>query len=318
MPFSTFLSFFKAKQLTLLNSAIALLTVFGTQAFTFFAFKCPCKPALNLYYSLPFMGVPALVLMFLGYSMNSLTWKLIMSFRQGTYSKQKHSMANCKLICFIFCRITGTAMVAPITWLSVTLLNGTFYSCGFSEFLSVDNWKDFENINLADRRDILSRLPCAKMSIKEIGNISEIRNEATRILMFQSQVCGWGLIASVAIIAFLSVCIPRFFSPLSFLHLTYWTEYLENEDSLFQETVEKHSRLYALKQIKKFFGFIPEEKLVQKIRLPSIEDWRMISGINVFSKMENDACQYSLLHTWASKSDNKGLYVPVDDVVTKE
>uniref|UniRef100_A0A4W3GYE6 Calcium homeostasis modulator family member 4 n=1 Tax=Callorhinchus milii TaxID=7868 RepID=A0A4W3GYE6_CALMI len=281
MPFSTFLSFFKAKQLTLLNSAIALLTVFGTQAFTFFAFKCPCKPALNLYYSLPFMGVPALVLMFLGYSMNSLTWKLIMSFRQGTYSKQKHSMANCKLICFIFCRITGTAMVAPITWLSVTLLNGTFYSCGFSEFLSSNYYRLLYNV-------------------------------------LRLKVCGWGLIASVAIIAFLSVCIPRFFSPLSFLHLTYWTEYLENEDSLFQETVEKHSRLYALKQIKKFFGFIPEEKLVQKIRLPSIEDWRMISGINVFSKMENDACQYSLLHTWASKSDNKGLYVPVDDVVTKE
>uniref|UniRef100_UPI00398EE691 calcium homeostasis modulator protein 2-like isoform X1 n=1 Tax=Pristiophorus japonicus TaxID=55135 RepID=UPI00398EE691 len=129
------------------------------------------------------------------------------------------------------------------------------------------------------------------------------------------QVAGWILIACVTIVAFLAVCIPRYCSPLSFLHLSYWAQYLENEDSLFQETVKKHSQLYALKHIKKFFGFAPEEKQVKKIRLPARADWTMISGINMFTKLEHDHCQYSLLHTWADESTVDGHYIPVDDVV---
>ncbi|XP_067839926.1 calcium homeostasis modulator protein 4-like [Heptranchias perlo] len=311
MTTSNILSFFKDKQKTILHSMIVLVTVFGQQTFSFFAFSCPCKPTVNQYYGLAFFGVPALVLLILGYVINGLTWKLIMSFRNGPNLKHR----DFNLTCYVLCSITGSAIVAPITWLAVTLLNGLYYQCGMSEFLSVDSWKVFENISLREQKDILARFPCPKVSIKEIKNISEIRNEGNRILLFQSQVAGWILIACVTMVAFLTLCIPRYFSPLSFLHLSYWAQYLENEECLFQETVKKHSQLYALKHIKKFFGFIPEEKQVQKIRLPVREDWRMISGINVFTKLEQDSCQYSLLHTWAEESSAGGRYIPVDDVV---
>ncbi|XP_072356829.1 calcium homeostasis modulator protein 4-like [Scyliorhinus torazame] len=310
MVFTDLWSFFKDKQRSILHIIISLVTICGQQAFSFFTFSCPCKATVNLYYSLAFSLVPAFVLLILGYALNDLTWKLIMSLRNGP----KLKFNNFKLICYVLSSITGTAVIAPVTWVAVILLNGMYYQCGMSEFLSVDSWKVFENLTLQERKNILARFPCPKVSIREINNISEIRNEGNRLLLFQSQVTGWILIMSVTIIAFLAVCIPRYCSPLSFLHLSYWAQYLENEDLLFQRAVKKHSQLYALKHIKKFLGLTPEEKDVKKIRLPARNDWKMISGINVFSKLEHDPCQYSLLHTWADESTSESKYIPVDDV----
>ncbi|GCC36185.1 calcium homeostasis modulator protein 4-like [Chiloscyllium punctatum] len=313
MPITKLLTFWKGRERMTLNAVIALITIFSQQAFSFFTFNCPCKTRLNLYYALAFIGVPALVLLILGYAINNLTWKLIMSFRGGA----KVELNSFKLICYVLFSITGTAVIAPVTWVAVTLLNGLYYQCGMSEFLSVSNWNVFQNITLRERKDILARFPCLKVSIKEIRNISEIRNEGNRILLYQSQVAGWILIASVTIIAFLTFCIPRYCSPLSFVHLNYWAQFLENESSLFQETAKKHSQLYASNHIKKFFGFIAQESEVKKIRLPTRRDWRMISGINIFTKLEHDPCQYSLLHTWADETTAGGDYIPVDDVVSE-
>ncbi|XP_051881075.1 calcium homeostasis modulator protein 4 [Pristis pectinata] len=309
--FSKLMSFFENKRSTILVSLVSLATILGQQAFSFFAFTCPCKPTISLYYGLAFSTVPALVLLIIGFSINNLTWKLIMSLRHGSELMHK----SCKLICYVLVNITLTSLVAPVTWLAVTLLNGLYYKCAMSEFLSVDNWKVFENMNLHDRKDILARFPCPKVKITEIKNISEIRDEGNRILLFQSQVAGWILIACVIVAGFLTVCIPRYCSPLSFLHLNYWAQYIENEDALFQQTSKKHSQLYALKHIKKFFGFTSEEKQVKKICLPARKDWKMISGLDMFTKVEQDFCQYSLLHTWAEESTPSHISIPVDDVV---
>ncbi|XP_069742893.1 calcium homeostasis modulator protein 4 [Narcine bancroftii] len=314
MLISNLLSFLENKQKTILASLITLSTIFGQQAFSVFAFKCPCKPTINLYYGLAFGAVPALVLLIIGFAINNLTWKLIMSLRNGSDLMHK----NFKLICYVLVSIMLTALVAPVTWIAVTLLNGLYYNCAMSEFLSVDRWKVFENMSPHERRDILACFPCPTMKIVEIKNFSEIRNEGNRILLFQSQVAGWLLITCVTVAGFLVVCIPRYCSPLSFLHLNYWAQYIENEAVLFQMTAKKHSQLYALKHIKRFFGFTPKEKQVKKICLPARKDWKMISGIDMFTKVEQDFCQYSLLHTWAEETTPRGHYISVDDVTVDE
>ncbi|XP_048387850.2 calcium homeostasis modulator protein 4-like isoform X2 [Stegostoma tigrinum] len=183
MPISGLLTFWKGRERMVLNTVIALTTIFSQQAFSFFTFKCPCKTTLNLYYALSFIAVPALVLLILGYAINNMTWKLIMSFGYGTQLK----LNSCKLICFVLLSVTGRAVIAPVTWVAVTLLNGLYYQCGMSEFLSVSSWNVFQNLTLRERKDILARFPCPKVSIKKIHNISEIRNEANRILLYQSQ-----------------------------------------------------------------------------------------------------------------------------------
>ncbi|XP_062897664.1 calcium homeostasis modulator protein 4-like [Mobula hypostoma] len=311
MVLSTLLSFLESKRTTILVTLTSLATVAGQQAFSFFAFKCPCKPTMNLYYGVAFSTVPALVLLIIGFSINSLTWKLIMSLRKGSSLLHK----NCKLICYVLVSIILTSLVAPVTWIAVTLLNGLYYNCAMSEFLPVDSWNVFENMSLHNRKIILARFPCPKVKITGIKNINDLRTEGNNILLFQSQVAGWILIACVTIAAFLTICIPRFCSPLSFLHLSYWAQYIENENTLFQETSKKHSRLFALKHIKKFFGFTSKEKEIKKICLPARKDWSMVSGIDMFTKVEDEFCQYSLLHTWADESTPSGQYISVDDVV---
>ncbi|XP_078068805.1 calcium homeostasis modulator protein 4-like [Mustelus asterias] len=315
MAYSELLSFFKDKQKSILHVIISLVTIGSQQAFSFFTFNCPCKARMNLYYALAFTLVPGFVLLTFGYAVNDLTWKLIMSIRNGPKLSFNN---NFKLTSYVLCSITGTALVAPITWTAITLLNGLYYQCGLSEFLSVDSWKVFENLTIHERKDILARFPCLQMSIKEIANISEIRNEGNRILLFESQMAGWILVASVTFIGFLCVCIPRYCSPLCFLHLSYWAQYVENEDLLFGRTLKRHSQLYALKHIKMFFGLTPEEKEVKRIRLPAKNDWKMISGINMFTKLGHDPCQYSLLHSWANDSTPDSRYIPVDDVTLAE
>lgn len=185
MLISNFKSFLERKQTTILTTLITLATVFGQQAVSYFAFKCPCKPRINLYYGVSFSIVPALVLLIIGFAINNLAWILIMNLRNRSNLMRK----KFKLICYILVNIMLTSLVAPITWIAVVLIKGLYYNCAFSEFLPVDGWKVFENMSLHAKRDILARFPCPNVEITETKNISEIRNEGNRILLFQSQVC---------------------------------------------------------------------------------------------------------------------------------
>ncbi|KAG8541442.1 hypothetical protein GDO81_029056 [Engystomops pustulosus] len=126
------------------------------------------------------------------------------------------------------------------------------------------------------------------------------------------QVSGWLLIALVAVIFFLILCVARCCSPLTYLHLRYWTSYVNNEQTLFEQAADQHSKVYAMQNIKKFFGFSPGSKNISEIRIPSRNDWKTISGLDLLKVVNLDYCHYSLLHAWADEEPTDGKVISID------
>uniref|UniRef100_A0A7M4E5N7 Calcium homeostasis modulator family member 4 n=1 Tax=Crocodylus porosus TaxID=8502 RepID=A0A7M4E5N7_CROPO len=283
------LTFLKGKEVIVANAVIAILTIGGQQLFSFFTFSCPCHVGQNLIYGLAFLGAPALILLIVGYALNNQTWRLVTGKRSSFQE-------------------LSAALVAPVTWLAVTLLNGSYYVCAMSEFVSVNHYKAFMNITTKEHKKILAAFPCS-----HLARFSPVSYYQTSL----SQVAGWFLIAGVAITVFLSYCLARCLSPLSFLHLKYWASYVRNEQKLFEEAADLHSRLYATQHIKKFFGLVPGSKDLKEIRIPSCKDWRSISGVAVLRIVDEEHYDYSLLHDWAVNSSTNGKYFKIEESSSK-
>ncbi|XP_074846800.1 calcium homeostasis modulator protein 5-like isoform X4 [Carettochelys insculpta] len=110
-------------------SFMALLTVGSERLFSLVAFKCPCSNE-NFIYGLVFLFAPAWVLLIIGYFMNSRMWKL---FTGCCLNPRKiFPKGNSCRFFYIFGQITLNVLIAPVMWLSVALLNGTFYECAMS------------------------------------------------------------------------------------------------------------------------------------------------------------------------------------------
>ncbi|NXI46329.1 CAHM4 protein, partial [Galbula dea] len=298
------------KEAAIANALIAMLTIGGQQLFSFFTFSCPCHVGQNLIYGLAFLGVPALILLVVGYALNNQTWRLVTGKRSPLQAAKPNQSLQCKLICFTLCSITGRALVAPVTWLAVTLINGSYYVCAMSEYVSLHYYGANLSVPAGEQRRTLAAFPCSQLVPPEL---SRARDEVILLLRYQSQVAGWLLIAVVVITVFLSYCLASCFSPLSFLHFRYWSNYVHNEQELFDEAADQHSRLYAMQHVRKFFGFAPGTENVKEIRIPSLGEWEAISGLAFLKQVDEEHYDYSLLHDWALKETVHGKYLKTDE-----
>ncbi|XP_072264892.1 calcium homeostasis modulator protein 4 [Pyxicephalus adspersus] len=312
MSVAALISFLKSKESIIFNAIVALLTVGGQQLFSFFAFSCPCSPDANLKYGLAFLGVPALLLLIVGIVFNDNTWRLFMGTTYDVSIQQRSRtsmLMKYKLLCFVLGNILGRALVAPVTWLAVTLLNGSYYACAASQYARVDGYDIFRDMSAQQRSRTLAQFPCSQLVL---SNFTRVRDEVLLDLKYQSQVSGWLLVASVALFFFIILSIARCCSPLTYLHLRYWTSYVNNEQTLFEQALDQHSKIFALENIKKFFGFSPGSKKVSEIRIPSRLDWRAISGLDLLKEVNHDYCHYSLLHAWADEDMEDGKIISLD------
>lgn len=179
-------AFLKGKEVVIANAIIAILTIGGQQLFSFFTFSCPCHVGQNLIYGLAFLGVPALILLVVGYALNNQTWRLVTGKRSPLQAEgTQNQLLQCKLTCFVLCSITGRALVAPVTWLAVTLINGSYYVCAMSEYVSVYYYGANPNVTASDRKKILAAFPCSQLVPPEL---SRARDEVILLLRYQSQV----------------------------------------------------------------------------------------------------------------------------------
>ncbi|KAG8510957.1 LOW QUALITY PROTEIN: Calcium homeostasis modulator protein 6, partial [Galemys pyrenaicus] len=114
-------------------SLVTLLTAGGESIFSAAVFQCPCDPTWNVPYGLVFLLVPALVLLLLGYWLNArtCTWRRMTSccLRQG--SQLRTTGSQC---CWVG---DGYVLVAPLSWVAVALLGGTYYECFASRITSL-------------------------------------------------------------------------------------------------------------------------------------------------------------------------------------
>ncbi|XP_023281531.1 calcium homeostasis modulator protein 2 [Seriola lalandi dorsalis] len=289
--------FFKSKDVMIFNGLIALGTVAGQTAYSVFAFNCPCASGRNYVYGLAAIGVPALVLFLVGIMMNKSTWDLVFECRLRKCRKLSGASAFALLGTII-----GRAVVAPLTWVVISLLKGKVYTCALSEFV---NRSTLENFPSDQGSEVMAKLPCQASGPAELQGFW---NEIERRLKYESQLIGWLLVAGMSLMVFLILCMKRCSSPLGYLQEDYWSQYRSNENNLFERTAAVHAQLLAAENVKRFFGFVALEK-EEKEQLAEHQsaspicstEWNRVTGVYLYRE-KNGLPLYSRLNKWATYS----------------
>ncbi|XP_054975180.1 calcium homeostasis modulator protein 2-like [Sorex araneus] len=277
-PISRFLSLiFRSKDLVTLNGLVALGTMGGQELFYLLAVQCPCERVQNCHIIL-----------------NNQTRNLVDGCRCFRTKK-------CPGILY---SIVGRAAVAPLTWLVISLLRGDAYVCAFSEFVDPSSLTaENESFPLSHTTQILARFPCRESP----DNLSGFREEVSRRLKFESQLLGWLLICTVAMVVFLIKCLKACCSRLGYHQEDYRARYLAKEEQLLRRTAEVHSLALAANNVNKFFGFVAfderEKELMAKFPKQGtqlIVPWEKITGSSQYQEMLGIPV-YSRLHKWANR-----------------
>lgn len=171
--------FFKSKDVVIFNGLIALGTVAGQTAYNVFAFNCPCSPERNYIYGLTVIGVPALAFFLIGITMNRSTWDLVSECRLRNCRKLSGAAAFALLGTII-----GRAVVAPLTWVVYSLLQGQAYTCALSQFVNPSTLEGFPS---GQASEVMAKFPCQGNVPKELQGFQA---EIERRMKYESQVVG--------------------------------------------------------------------------------------------------------------------------------
>lgn len=169
--------FFKSKDVMIFNGLIALGTVAGQTAYNVFAFDCPCSSGRNYLYGLAAIGVPALVFFLVGIMLNKSTWDMVSECRLRKCRKLSGAAAFALLG-----NIIGRAVVAPLTWVVISLLQGQAYTCALSEFVDSGTIDGFPS---GHGSEVMAKFPCQDSVSAEMQTFWP---EIHRQLKYESQV----------------------------------------------------------------------------------------------------------------------------------
>lgn len=157
---------------------MAILTIGGERMFSMVSFKCPCNRDQNFAYGLTFLLGPAVVLLLIGLFVSNRLWRLYTGCCLNPMKLCPRG--NCMGCCAALMKVVAGACVAPIMWLCVALLNGTFYEC------AVSGLDDNLVVPLLCKnktrlcREELARVPCQRSKLPADENME-------LLLMFRAQ-----------------------------------------------------------------------------------------------------------------------------------
>ncbi|XP_015677053.1 calcium homeostasis modulator protein 6 [Protobothrops mucrosquamatus] len=288
--FRPVLDFIVNHQKVLGYGVVSLLTAGSERIFSVVVFKCPCN-SWNTLYGGMFLLMPALILFLLGLLLSVRSWKVLTGCcSKGRPCRCPHGNRLQRHLQVMGFAILSAA-VAPLTWISVALLGGSFYECTatgspiLQKYLCEDKGKECIKI--------LLKAPC----LSPVSPSTEL--EILTTLRAQSQVFGWILIAGVFTVALLATCIARCRSPVSFLQLAFWKVYLQKEQQLFDTMAKEHALKLAERNLKSFF----DSTELEPLQTPSVKAWDNISSLFAFNPKDS---YYSMIHKYVSQKSQSG------------
>ncbi|TWW79954.1 calcium homeostasis modulator protein 5-like [Takifugu flavidus] len=289
--FQTVLRFFMNQKATIGYSFMALLTIGGERVFSMVSFQCPCNLNQNFAYGITFLLGPAAVLLFLGLFFSTRLWRLYTGCCLNPMKLCPRG--NCFGCLRVLMSIFTGACVAPIMWLCVALLNGTFYECavsGLNNNVVVDLFCKNKTMKC---REELAHVPCDRSKLSNDERLD-------LLLMFraQSQILGWSLIIVSALVGLLGTCCTNCRSKVSYLQLTFWKRYMEKEKERFDSFSVEYANKLAERNLQSFF----ENKNAAPFPFPNHKAWEEISAYYTFSQSEQ---YYSTLQRYVEKTDRE-------------
>lgn len=183
--FRMIFQFLQSNQESFMNGICGIMALASAQMYSAFDFSCPCLPRYNLAYGLGILLVPPFILFLLGFVLNNNVSVLAEEWRRPRGQRGKDP----SVLRYMFCSMAQRAMIAPVVWVSVTLLDGKCITCAFCTSVPVETLGNASHSGLSqgEIKLVLARIPC-----KEIYDGQElIANEvAVRYLRCISQVRG--------------------------------------------------------------------------------------------------------------------------------
>uniref|UniRef100_A0A8C2CI29 Calcium homeostasis modulator family member 5 n=2 Tax=Cyprinus carpio TaxID=7962 RepID=A0A8C2CI29_CYPCA len=287
--FKTVLKFLTNQKTTIGYSFMAILTIGSERIFAMVSFQCPCNRRQNFAYGLIFLLGPAVVLLVIGLFVCTRLWRLYTGCCLNPLKLcPRGNFVGCLQV---LVKVLSGACIAPVMWLSVALLNGTFYECAVS---GLDENVVVQIICKNKTRtcqDELHRVPCSKSQLPP--------NENTELLLMlraQSQILGWSIIIISATVAIIGTCYKNCRSQVSYLQLTFQKIYIEKEKEKFELFAEDYATKLAERNLKSFF----DNKSPEPFPFPHHKAWEEISTIYTFKKSEQ---YYSTLQRYVERTD---------------
>ncbi|KAI4895921.1 hypothetical protein NFI96_019229 [Prochilodus magdalenae] len=286
---TTVFRFLTNQKTTIGYGVMAIATIGGERLFSFFSFQCPCNLQQNFSYGLTYLLGPALVLLAVGLFLSTALWRLYTGCCLNPMKLCPRG--NCIGCIAILIKVVVGALIAPIMWLSVALLNGTFYECavsGLEDKVIVDL---FCKNRTSTCKDELAKVPC---------NTSRLPPAETKDLLLmlraQSQILGWILIITAVVSALIGTCYKNCRSKVSYLQLTFWKVYMQKEQEKFDSFADEYATKLAERNLKSFF----DNKDPEAFPFPDHTAWEQISAIYTYT--HSDQC-YSTLQKYVENSD---------------
>nr|CAB3244492.1 protein FAM26F-like [Phallusia mammillata] len=277
---------------TAANTGIALATAGIEQLTTLAVYRCPCVTSkelgcnitqigspkcvhfLNLGYGLSFIIAPAIALFVFGMISNPKMWKLL----TGCNHKQRRKKPTWTYFLWTLTEVSAAAMIAPVTWVAIALLDGRFYACAVTAFPY-------------DVEHALATYPtCEAVAAAKTFYTSDSFNDNRSF----SQFLGWVVISGCLIVGLFLFGYTQCSSPLTYYHAKYYRLYKGSEEAEFDDEMSKKAQIDAESNVRKFM----EERREKK-------EWDRISTVYEFHRDRNNLALYSNLHSWVLEEDAK-------------
>ncbi|XP_072293004.1 calcium homeostasis modulator protein 3 [Eucyclogobius newberryi] len=249
------LQYFQSNSESISNGICILLALVSVKLYTSFDFNCPCMPQYNRLYSLGVMVVPPIIFFFLGMLVNRHTGVMMDEWLRPEGNRSK----NPAIVKFLFSAMMQRALLAPMVWILVTLLDGKILICALSISVDPSLFSGLPNNTGMDIIHIMAKVPCKE---EPIFKNSSFRKAVTRYVRCHSQAIGWSILLFFIVLGALARIIKPFFDDHArFLQTRYWSNYLDVEQKMFDETCVLHARDFARKCVVQFFEEMREDSV---------------------------------------------------------
>ncbi|KFQ74958.1 Calcium homeostasis modulator protein 3, partial [Phaethon lepturus] len=259
--FRMIFQYFQSSSESVMNGICGLLALVSVKMYTCFDFSCPCLPRYNMAYSLGIVFVPPIALFLCGLILNRQSLVMLEEWRRPQ-GRRKKDLAVIRYMCS---STMQRAMVAPVAWIVVALLDGKCLICAFSGSVDPEKFVGFANTSPMQVQQLLAKVPCKD---DELMRNNTSRKAVSRYLRCWSQALGWSILLIVIVAAFLTRWLRPCFNQATLLQARHWSNYIDIEQKIFEETCCEHSRLFAHKCVLHFFKSMRQEIKLHSFNLP--------------------------------------------------
>lgn len=199
--------FLQSNQESFMNGICGIMALASAQIYSAFDFNCPCLPGYNAAYSAGILLAPPLVLFLLGLVLNNNVSMLAEEWKRPPGRRAKDPA----VLRYMFCSMAQRALIAPVVWVAVTLLDGKCFLCAFCTAVPVTvlgNGSLALSLPPPELSRLLARVPCPEIYD---GDWLLAREVAVRYLRCISQVREWmalGWVSSAQTASFWKGLIP--------------------------------------------------------------------------------------------------------------